>query len=57
MLGRLEREARAILIAYYLDGIPMVEIADQRGIPVSTAYKWRRRALGALRRILEQNGS
>ncbi len=38
---------RTVLIAHDIDGIPMTEIAEQLGIPESTAYKWRVRALQA----------
>ncbi|WP_437669845.1 RNA polymerase sigma factor [Sorangium sp. So ce131] len=45
LLQQLDVEAHSILVAHDLDGIPMTEIARQRGIPLSTAYKWRARAL------------
>jgi Sigma-70, region 4 len=36
-------ELRGIIIAHDLDGIPMKEIAEREGVPLSTAYKWRER--------------
>ncbi|AUX44955.1 ECF family RNA polymerase sigma factor [Sorangium cellulosum] len=45
VLQQLDVEAHSILVAHDLDGIPMTELARQRGIPLSTAYKWRARAL------------
>lgn len=51
-IQRLRPEDRSLLIAHDIDGIPMSEIAEQRGIPLSTAYKWRTRALAALAEIL-----
>ncbi|MCC6557264.1 MAG: sigma-70 family RNA polymerase sigma factor [Polyangiaceae bacterium] len=50
LLGGLEDRLRAVLVAHDIDGVPMTEIAETLGIPVSTAYKWRARALAALRR-------
>ena len=54
LLQAVDADPRAVLIAHDLDGIPMVEIAEQLGIPVSTAYKWRARAMAALGEALEQ---
>ncbi|MGK3992373.1 RNA polymerase sigma factor [Sorangium sp. So ce1024] len=45
LLHRLDVDAHSILVAHDLDGVPMADIAQQRGIPLSTAYKWRARAL------------
>lgn len=45
LLQQLDVDAYWILVAHDLDGIPMAELAQQRGIPLSTAYKWRARAL------------
>jgi RNA polymerase sigma-70 factor (ECF subfamily) len=38
-----------VLVAYEIDGIPMTEVAERHGIPLSTAYKWRARAKAVLR--------
>ncbi|WP_437488122.1 hypothetical protein WME75_08145 [Sorangium sp. So ce1014] len=49
-------ELRSVLVQRDLFEIPMKEIAETRAIPLSTAYKWRTRALhgarGALARRL-----
>ncbi|WP_437934299.1 sigma-70 family RNA polymerase sigma factor [Sorangium sp. So ce341] len=45
LLHHLDVDAHSILVAHDLDGIPMADLAQQRGIPLSTAYKWRARAL------------
>lgn len=44
LLQTLEPELRHVLVAHEIDGIPMREIADQLGIPLTTAYKWHARA-------------
>lgn len=44
LLQTLEPELRHVLVAHEIDGIPMQEIAEQLGIPLSTAYKWHARA-------------
>jgi RNA polymerase sigma-70 factor (ECF subfamily) len=50
----LEPDLRSVLVGHGIDGIPMTEIAEQRGIPLSTAYKWRSRALAALEAIARE---
>ncbi|HSN96712.1 MAG TPA: RNA polymerase sigma factor [Candidatus Nanopelagicales bacterium] len=45
---------RSVLIAHDIDGIHMEDIAAQHGIPLSTAYKWRARALMAFAAALEK---
>lgn len=55
-LQTLEPELRSVLVAHDIDGIPMVEIAEQHGIPVSTAYKRRARALARFHAAVEQRG-
>ncbi|XXX72938.1 sigma-70 family RNA polymerase sigma factor [Sorangium sp. So ce134] len=45
LLHHLDVDAHSILVAHDLDGVPMADLAQQRGIPLSTAYKWRARAL------------
>ncbi|EYF07024.1 RNA polymerase sigma factor [Chondromyces apiculatus] len=54
VLQTLEVDLRSVLIAHDIDGIPMMEIADQHGIPLSTAYKWRARAVTAFKAAVEQ---
>ena len=49
LLHEIDIDTRAVLIAHDIDEIPMAEIAEQRGIPLSTAYKWRTRAKAQLR--------
>ncbi|AUX41420.1 ECF family RNA polymerase sigma factor [Sorangium cellulosum] len=53
-LTSLDAEERKILIEHDLDGVPMATVAEQHGIPLSTAYKWRARAIGALRALVEE---
>ena len=48
LLQALPSDLRVILVAYYLDGIPMTEIAEQHGMPLHTVYKWRARAIERL---------
>lgn len=43
---------RAVLVAVDLDGVPVAEVAEQRGMPASTVYKWRTRALRYLEEAL-----
>lgn len=40
---------RAVLIDHDIDGVPMADVAAGRAMPLSTCYKWRARALDALR--------
>jgi RNA polymerase sigma factor (sigma-70 family) len=54
LLQTVDADRRAVLLAHDVDGVPMVEIAEQLGIPVSTAYRWRARAMEALGEALEQ---
>jgi len=54
LLQTIKADLRSVLIAHDIDDIPMAEIAQQRGIPLSTAYKWRARALDAFQLALEQ---
>lgn len=55
LLATLEPELRRVLVAHDVDEIPMAEIATAEGIPLSTAYKWRARALARLREEPEGN--
>ncbi|WP_437284758.1 RNA polymerase sigma factor [Sorangium sp. So ce406] len=52
LLHHLDVDAHSILVAHDLDGVPMADIAQQRGIPLSTAYKWRARALALFHDIV-----
>ena len=54
LLQSLDGDLRSVLIAHDIDGVPMVEIAEQHKIPLSTAYKWRARAMQAFHAALEQ---
>jgi len=56
LLGEIDLDQRAVLVAHAIDGIPMAEVAEQRGIPLSTAYKWRVRALAALSEVAVERG-
>jgi RNA polymerase sigma-70 factor, ECF subfamily len=53
-LDALHPDERAVLVEHDIDGIPMATIAAVHGIPLSTAYKWRTRALSALRSLVEE---
>ncbi|WP_438009845.1 sigma-70 family RNA polymerase sigma factor [Sorangium sp. So ce321] len=53
-LSSLEAAERRILIEHDIDGVPMATVAEQHGIPLSTAYKWRTRAIASLRALLEE---
>ncbi|WP_437625997.1 RNA polymerase sigma factor [Sorangium sp. So ce1151] len=50
----IDLELRSVLVAHDIHGIPMKEIAEKRGIPLSTAYKWRARAIERFREIAEE---
>ncbi|HSN99834.1 MAG TPA: RNA polymerase sigma factor [Candidatus Nanopelagicales bacterium] len=54
LLHTLDVDLRSVLIAHDIDAIPMADIAEQHGIPLSTAYKWRARAMEGLREAIEQ---
>ena len=54
LLQTLDDDVRALLIAKDIDGVSMAVIAEEIGIPISTAYKWRARALAALRDAAER---
>jgi RNA polymerase sigma-70 factor, ECF subfamily len=53
-LGELDPGSRHVLISHDLDEIPMAELAQTTGIPISTLYRRRARALVALRAALER---
>jgi RNA polymerase sigma factor (sigma-70 family) len=48
LLQRVDPKLRYVLVEHDLNHIPMREVAEQLGIKVTTAYKWRARALTAL---------
>ncbi|MGK4000862.1 sigma-70 family RNA polymerase sigma factor [Sorangium sp. So ce1024] len=48
-LNELDPKLRYVLVAHDLNGIPMTQIADSAGVPISTLYKRRTKALRALR--------
>ncbi|WP_437521468.1 sigma-70 family RNA polymerase sigma factor [Sorangium sp. So ce726] len=45
LMQQLDADAHWILVGHDLHSTPMADLAQQRGIPLSTAYKWRARAL------------
>jgi RNA polymerase sigma factor (sigma-70 family) len=47
-LVTLDDALYAVLLGYDIDETPMVEVADQNGIPLSTAYKVRARGMKRL---------
>ncbi|WP_437970302.1 sigma-70 family RNA polymerase sigma factor [Sorangium sp. So ce260] len=53
-LGSLQTEEQRILIEHDIEGVPMATVAEQHGIPLSTAYKWRTRAIASLRAQIEE---
>ncbi|WP_437894228.1 RNA polymerase sigma factor [Sorangium sp. So ce124] len=48
-VNELDPQLRFVLRAHDLDGIPMAQVAEDAGLPLSTLYKRRTKALGALR--------
>ncbi|MDC0678276.1 sigma-70 family RNA polymerase sigma factor [Sorangium atrum] len=48
-VNELDPQLRFVLRAHDLDGIPMAQVAEDAGLPLSTLYKRRTNALGALR--------
>ncbi|WP_441292008.1 sigma-70 family RNA polymerase sigma factor [Sorangium sp. KYC3313] len=48
-VNELDPQLRFVLVAHDLDGIPMGQVAEDAGLPLSTLYKRRTKALGALR--------
>ncbi|WP_437587764.1 RNA polymerase sigma factor [Sorangium sp. So ce1000] len=51
VLRDLDREFGAILTAHDIEGVPMADFASQAGVPLSTAYKRRSRALAAFQHL------
>ncbi|WP_438038543.1 sigma-70 family RNA polymerase sigma factor [Sorangium sp. So ce128] len=52
-VNELHPKLRFVLMAHDLDGIPMAQVAEDAGLPLSTLYKRRTKALGAVRDIME----
>ncbi|WP_437996250.1 sigma-70 family RNA polymerase sigma factor [Sorangium sp. So ce185] len=48
-VNALEPELRSVLVAHDLNGVSMAEIAEDAGLPLSTLYKRRAKAIDALR--------
>ncbi|WP_437539833.1 sigma-70 family RNA polymerase sigma factor [Sorangium sp. So ce726] len=51
-VNELDPQLRFVLVAHDLDGIPMAQVAEDAGLPLSTLYKRRTKAMGALRDII-----
>ncbi|MDC0678728.1 sigma-70 family RNA polymerase sigma factor [Sorangium atrum] len=51
-VNELDPQLRFVLVAHDLDGIPMAQVAKDAGLPLSTLYKRRTKAVGALRDII-----
>lgn len=51
-VNELVPELRFVLVAHDLNGVPMAQVAQDAGVPLSTIYKRRTRAIGALRDII-----
>ncbi|WP_437934515.1 sigma-70 family RNA polymerase sigma factor [Sorangium sp. So ce341] len=52
-VNALDPELRFVLMAHDLDGIPMAQVAEDAGLPLSTIYKRRTRAIGALSDVIK----
>ncbi|CAN95392.1 ECF-family RNA polymerase sigma factor [Sorangium cellulosum So ce56] len=52
LMQQLDADAHWILVGHDLHSTPMADLAQQRGIPLSTAYKWRARAMRLFHDIL-----
>ncbi|WP_437294793.1 sigma-70 family RNA polymerase sigma factor [Sorangium sp. So ce426] len=51
-VNELDPKLRFVLVAHDLNGIPMAQVAEDAGLPLSTLYKRRAKAIDALRDIL-----
>ena len=49
LLATLPIDVRAVVVAHDIDGEPMEDLAEMRGIPLTTIYKWRARAIEHLK--------
>ena len=52
-LQLLPLDDQAILIAHDIDGIPIVEIAEQYRMSATSAYRWREQSMGRFRKLIE----
>ncbi|WP_437953413.1 sigma-70 family RNA polymerase sigma factor [Sorangium sp. So ce296] len=48
-VNELDPELRFVLVAHDLNGVPMAKVAKDEGLPLSTLYKRRTKAISALR--------
>ena len=53
-VNELDPKLRFVLMAHVLDGVSMPLIAEAAGLPLSTLYRRRAKAIGALRYILHR---
>ncbi|WP_437765374.1 sigma-70 family RNA polymerase sigma factor [Sorangium sp. So ce764] len=51
-VSELDPDLRFVLVAHDLNGLSMAQIAQDVGVPLSTIYKRRTRAIGALRDVI-----
>ncbi|WP_437276055.1 sigma-70 family RNA polymerase sigma factor [Sorangium sp. So ce375] len=51
-VNELDPQLRFVLVAHDLEGIPMAQVAEDAALPLSTLYKRRTKAMGALRDII-----
>ncbi|WP_437533323.1 sigma-70 family RNA polymerase sigma factor [Sorangium sp. KYC3313] len=51
-VNELDPDLRFVLVAHDLNGLSMAQIAQDVGVPLSTIYKRRTRAIGALRDVI-----
>ncbi|WP_437597520.1 sigma-70 family RNA polymerase sigma factor [Sorangium sp. So ce590] len=51
-VNELDPQLRFVLVAHDLYGIPMAQVAEDAGLPLSTLYKRRTKAMAALRDII-----
>ncbi|MGK3982348.1 sigma-70 family RNA polymerase sigma factor [Sorangium sp. So ce136] len=51
-VNELDPELRFVLVAHDLNGVSMAQIAETAGLPLSTLYKRRTKAIGVLRDVI-----
>ncbi|WP_437659207.1 sigma-70 family RNA polymerase sigma factor [Sorangium sp. So ce1182] len=51
-VNELDPELRLVLVAHDLNGVSMAKIAEDAGLPLSTPYKRRTKAIDALRDVI-----
>ncbi|WP_437620620.1 RNA polymerase sigma factor [Sorangium sp. So ce1151] len=56
-VNELDPELRFVLVAHDLNGVSMARIAEEAGLPLSTLYKRRTRAIHALRDVFTRRES